>query len=178
MINASQPGGRKASFHSGIPLLIALVVLIFPQPVPAQAHKASTPDPWDKMQVITPVDMVKLLASSDAKKPPIICVGFEFLYKGAHIPGAQFIGPGREAKGIEALKQWATSVSHNTDVVIYCGCCPFKHCPNIRPAYQALHQAGLTHIRVLEIEDSFAKDWVDKRYPVEKGSASRYDTTR
>jgi len=167
----SNSGGYKLwRFRSRILLLIAVVVLIFPQALPAQANKAPTADPWDKTQVISPADLVKLLASSEGKKPPVVCVGFEFLYKGAHIPGARFIGPGREAKGIEALKQWAAGVPRDTDVVIYCGCCPFKHCPNIRPAYQALRQAGLTHIRVLEIEDSFEKDWVDKGYPVEKGT--------
>jgi thiosulfate/3-mercaptopyruvate sulfurtransferase len=170
MINASQPGGRKASFYFRILLLVAAPVLLLPPHLPAQANKASTPDPWDKTQVMTPVDLVKLLASSGAKKPPVVCVGFEFLYKGAHIPGARFIGPGRETKGIEALKQWARSVSPDTDVVIYCGCCPFKQCPNIRPAYEALHQVGLTRIRVLEIEESFEKDWVAKGYPVEKGA--------
>lgn len=117
-----------------------------------------------------PEEFAKLLSNSGGKKPLVVCVGFDFLYKGAHIPGAQFIGPAREAKGIEALKKWAGGIPRGQEVVLYCGCCPFKECPNIRPAFQALQQSGLKRLKVLYLEDNFAKDWVDKKFPVEKES--------
>jgi len=170
----SNSGGQKPwRFHFLILLLMALTVLIVPQTLPAQANKTPTTGPWGKTQLMTPEELVKLLAGSGGAKPLVVYVGFEFLYKGAHIPGARFIGTGREAKGIDALKRWAGSIPHDRDVVIYCGCCPFKQCPNIRPAFQTLREAGLTHLKVLEIDDSFVKGWVQKGYPVEKGTEQK-----
>jgi len=154
-------------------VLAGLTVLLIPQQFLAQAHKNSAADPWDKTQVMTPEDLVKLLTNSDSAKPLVVYVGFEFLYKGAHVPGARFIGPGKDTKGIEALKRWAGSIPPDRDVVIYCGCCPLKQCPNIRPAFQALREMKPTHLKVLFIEESLAKDWVEKGYPVEKGGEQK-----
>jgi len=53
--------------------------------------------------------------------------------------------------------------------VIYCGCCPFDHCPNIRPAYTALNAMGFKKLRVLVLPTNFATDWVDKGFPMQKG---------
>jgi thiosulfate/3-mercaptopyruvate sulfurtransferase len=46
---------------------------------------------------------------------------------------------------------------------------PFGYCPNIRPAFVALHGMGFTRLRVLVMPNNFSSDWVDKGYPVEKG---------
>jgi len=50
--------------------------------------------------------------------------------------------------------------------VIYCGCCPWNHCPNMWPAYNLLHQMGFTHLKALYLPDNFGTDWVNKGYPV------------
>ena len=134
----------------------------------ARQRELTRRDPWNKTQVIMPEELARLLSNSGDKKPLVVCAGFDFLYKGAHIPGAEFIGPAREAKGIGALKKWAHGIPRNQEVVVYCGCCPFKECPNIRPAFQVLHQAGLKRLKVLYLENNFAKDWVEKGLPVEK----------
>jgi hypothetical protein len=96
-------------------------------------------------------------------------VGFDFLFRAAHIPGALNFGPGSKASGIEGLKRWAGSINKNKAVVLYCGCCPWRQCPNVRPAFKAVREAGLKHVKVLYLQDSFVHDWVDKSYPVEKG---------
>ncbi len=153
-----------------ISLLALGMALLICGPGSARPAETTVHDPWDKAQVIMPEELAKLLASPVEKKPLLVYVGFEFLYKGAHIPGAQYFGPGREAKGIEALKKWAGEIPPDEEVVIYCGCCPLKDCPNIRPAFQALHQLGLTRLKILYLEDNFAKNWVEKGFPVEKGS--------
>jgi len=134
----------------------------------AKPPESAKRDPWNKTQVMNPEELAGLLTNSDGKKPLVVCVGFDFLYKGAHIPGSRFIGPGREAKGIETIKKWAGGIPRGQEIVLYCGCCPFKECPNIRPAFQALREAGLKRLKVLYLENSFAKDWVDKGFPVEK----------
>ena len=145
-------------------LAVSLVSLFAPAPCAAQAPAKA--DSWPESQEITPEALAKELKSG--KKPIVVCVGFPVLYQAAHIPGARIEGPAREAAGLERLEKWARSVPRNTPVVIYCGCCPLSKCPNIRPAYQTLHRAGLTHIRVLRLENSFAADWVNKGYPTQR----------
>jgi thiosulfate/3-mercaptopyruvate sulfurtransferase len=137
----------------------------------ATAAENSTPDPWDKSQIIMAEDLAPLIAGPQGKKPQVIYVGFDFLYKSGHIRDAKFVGTGRDAKGIEALKKWARGIKPGQQVVIYCGCCPFKDCPNIRPAFEALHQMGLTQLKVLYLEEGFGPDWLKQGYPSDKGSA-------
>ena len=50
------------------------------------------------------------------------------------------------------------------------GCCPWDHCPNMKPAFKVLHELGYTKVRVVEIPQSFKIDWMDKGFAVE-GSA-------
>lgn len=137
----------------------------------SKAAETAPHDPWDKAQIVMPLDLARMIMAPQGKKPLLIYVGFDFLYKSGHILGAQYVGTGKDSKGIEALKKWAIGVAHDQEVVIYCGCCPFKECPNIRPAFEALRQMGLTQLRVLYLEDGFAKNWLDKGYPSEKGPA-------
>jgi hypothetical protein len=56
----------------------------------------------------------------------------------------------------------------STNLVIYCGCCPLEKCPNLRPAFIALHEMGFTNLRALILPTSFAVDWSDKGLPQEK----------
>lgn len=116
-----------------------------------------------------PADFAKeLSAATSNTKPTIVCVGFHALYEGAHIPGASFHGAGSTAQGLDNLKDWAKPLPRNANIVLYCGCCPLAHCPNIRPAFQALHDMGFTHLRVLILPNDFNTDWIAKGYPVEK----------
>ncbi len=145
-------------------LLISAVALLGGASCAAQTQAKAVP--WPASQSISPQTLARELESG--KKPLIVCVGFPILYEAAHIPGARIEGPARDAAGIKQLEKWARSVSKNKRVVIYCGCCPMSHCPNIHPAYRALRRAGFTHVRVLDLEQSFASDWVNKGYPTSR----------
>jgi hypothetical protein len=61
------------------------------------------------------------------------------------------------------------SLDHAKSIVIYCGCCPWGKCPNIRAAYRQLNSLGFTHVKALYIATNFGTDWASKGYPVEKG---------
>jgi rhodanese-related sulfurtransferase len=122
-------------------------------------------DPWEPSVIIKPADLAERLKAGD--KPVILYVGFPVLYKGAHIPGAEFAGPCSKPEGLAALAKAASALPHDKEIVIYCGCCPFVKCPNIRPAYSALKSAGYTHVRVLQLDTNLHTDWVEKNYPVE-----------
>ena len=119
-----------------------------------------------------PKDVVAQIQSKGAK-PPIFHVGFPVLYRGKHIPGSVFAGPGSKTEGLDALKAAVAKLPRNQEVVIYCGCCPFDRCPNLRPAVALLKQMGFTNVKALNLPTNFAADWVDHGYPVEEGPAAR-----
>ncbi|MGH9356665.1 MAG: rhodanese-like domain-containing protein [Terriglobia bacterium] len=151
-------------------LLLALISVAVPLLIPAASGPMSASAvPWRASQIITPAELAKEIALSKDRRPVIICVGFDALYRGGHVPGALCKGPARDASGIEQLRAWARSTPKDTRVVIYCGCCPFVRCPNVRPAFETLRAEGLTHVQVLDIEDTFVNDWTQKGYPTQKG---------
>jgi thiosulfate/3-mercaptopyruvate sulfurtransferase len=128
-----------------------------------------TSEPWTGTEAVEPAALVKELAGpSTASRPTVVCVGVPSLYRGGHVPGALFHGPASSPEGLADLKRWAQHVSRTTHVVLYCGCCPFAECPNVRPAFTALHDMGFKNVRVLMLPSNFATDWVGKGYPVER----------
>ena len=135
-----------------------------------QAPQRAVADPWSAAQLIEPADFARELSSKKPdSRPTIVYVGFRTLFEGGHIPGATFHGTASTEAGLAGLKTWAASLSRNTDVVLYCGCCPFDRCPNVRPAFALFRDLGFTRLRVLALRTSFAADWAEKNYPIEKG---------
>ncbi len=133
-----------------------------------QAQSANDLEPGSA-QLISPEDLLKILQSPKSEKPLILNVGPHLLYMQAHIPGAEYIGAGSDAQGIASLHRRVKALPRKTFIVLYCGCCPWSHCPNVHPAYNELHKAGFTNVKVLYIADNFGTDWVDKGYPTIKG---------
>jgi hypothetical protein len=70
---------------------------------------------------------------------------------------------------MQQLRKRVEGLSRNRFIVVYCGCCPWKHCPNVAPAYEALRKWGFTKLKVLYIPNNLGTDWVNKGYPFEKG---------
>ena len=120
-------------------------------------------------QLISPEDLVKVLQEPNGQKPLVLNVGPSLLYMQAHIPGAEYLGAASTPQGRQALQNRVKSLPKNASIVLYCGCCPWSHCPNVRPAYNELHQLGFSNVKVLYIADNFGTDWVDKGYPTIKG---------
>ena len=54
-------------------------------------------------------------------------------------------------------------------IVLYCGCCPWEHCPNVRPAYHRARAMGFTRVKVLRIDHDLQRDWAEKGFPVKDG---------
>ena len=120
-------------------------------------------------QLIDPSDLVAILHSPKGEKPLLIQVGSHVLYQEAHIPGSEYIGPAASDNGLQQLRKRVESLPRNKFIVIYCGCCPWSHCPNVKPAIDALQGMGFSNVKVLFIANNFGADWVDKGYPVAKG---------
>ena len=121
------------------------------------------------LRLTNPAELAKALQSSGTKKPLMIQVGSHVLYSQAHIPGSEYIGPAASAAGIEQLRKRVAFLPKNTPIVLYCGCCPWDHCPNVKPADDALQALGFSNVKILYIANNFGTDWVDKGYPVAKG---------
>jgi len=131
---------------------------------------AAPVDPWTAEQTVQPAQFVEELRQSKALHLQVIYVGVRTLYNGGHIPGAVYYGPGSSEQGINDLKKFAATLPKSADVVLYCGCCPLEKCPNLRPAFTALQDMGFARLRVLLLPTSFNVDWVEKGFPVQKGS--------
>ena len=120
-------------------------------------------------RLITPDELVKILQSAKSEKPLMIQVGSHVLYTQAHIPGSEYIGPASSESGLQSLRKRVESLPRNKFIVLYCGCCPWNHCPNVKPADDALRAMGFTNVKVLYIPGNFGMDWVEKGFPVAKG---------
>ena len=121
-------------------------------------------------RLLNPEELVKILQSPKGEKPLMIQVGSHVLYEQAHIPGSEYIGPASREIGILQLRNRVEALPRNKFIVIYCGCCPWSHCPNVKPADDALRTMRFTNVKVLYIPDNFGANWVDKGYPVAKGN--------
>ncbi len=120
-------------------------------------------------RLINPDELLKILQSPKSEKPLMIQVGSHVLYTQAHIPGSEYIGPASSETGLQSLRKRVESLPRSKFIVLYCGCCPWSHCPNVKPADDALHAMGFTVVKILYIADNFGADWVEKGYPVGKG---------
>lgn len=121
-------------------------------------------------QLIQPENLARLLADSTARGPEVLHVGFKFLFQSGHIPQSRYIGPGSKPGGLAALKQALRGIPRRQAVVLYCGCCPWIDCPNVRPAFRVAREMGFRNVRVLYIAKDLQHDWIGKGLPVSKGN--------
>ncbi len=137
------------------------------RPIHAQQPSASSDATIPSSVLLQPNELVVMMQGQE--KPLVLEVGSRVLYAEAHIPGSEYVGAAGSSSGLAALRERLSKLKKDQLIVIYCGCCPWVRCPNIRPAYEQLHAMGFTRVRTLYVNDNFGKDWVDKGYPTEKG---------
>ena len=176
----SLPGARGGNRRARrIALLAAAACLLAAGPAPkadaaaAVADSVTLPrhkpdDPWRADQLVTPQALKRVLDSKSKPTPLLIHVGFGVLYRGGHIPNSIFAGPGSKLDGVASLKQALKDVPKDRPVVLYCGCCPWGDCPNVRPAFRAAEKLGFANVRVLYLPRSLQQDWIDHGYGVER----------
>ncbi len=127
----------------------------------------SDADPRAATAFVKPADLAAVLAGT-GEKPLLLHVGFKVLYRGGAIPGSKYVGPGNSRDGIAAVRAAVKDVPKDRAIVIYCGCCPWDHCPNMRPAYQALVAMGFQDVRALYTPKNLETDWIAHGYPIEQ----------
>jgi rhodanese-related sulfurtransferase len=90
------------------------------------------------------------------------------MFDQAHIPNAEYAGPGNTADGLQVLRNRVAKLSKDAPIVIYCGCCPWTRCPNMAAAFDTLTELGFTNVKAVHIAENFGTDWVDKGFPTAK----------
>jgi hypothetical protein len=136
--------------------LISLLFICFSR-VSAQQGK----EVWTSNQLLEPATLASSITKGETKNLLIVSVGPD-----ATIKGSVEMGPAHEAANLKKLESYLKNVSKDKEVIIYCGCCPFERCPNIRPAFKLLKEMGFKDAKLLNLPKNIKTDWLDKNYPV------------
>ena len=117
-------------------------------------------EPWLPNQLLQPADLAGIIKHPATSRPLIISVG-----PGALIKGSVDIGPANDTTNLAKLMRLLATEKKDREIIIYCGCCPFEHCPNIRPAFILLNQMKFTRHKLVSLPHNIKVDWIDKGYP-------------
>lgn len=149
-------------------LVIVTVTAASPQlKAQTSAHALAAPGadvPWSAQDLVEPATLAARLNSHEHNLPTILNIGAV-----EDIKGAYHIGPVNKPENLARLQSYARSLTTATPVIIYCGCCPFARCPNIRPAYLQLKKLGFTHVMVLNLRVNLKTNWIAKNYALANG---------
>lgn len=164
-------GMKSRALRRSVIVCLLLLLCVFSaetnaqQPPPASGADAVIP----KACLLQPSEVEQILQSSTGEKPLILQVGSHIFYAQAHIRGSEYVGAAGENSGRQSLRERINGLERTRFILIYCGCCPWQKCPNIRPAYQELVSMGFTNVKVLYISQNFGTNWVAEGYPIAKG---------
>jgi hypothetical protein len=136
---------------------------------PGKAGEPGAPASESIGPLLAPASLAGRMADVKEGKVAVLYIGPAKLFGQGRIPGARNVGEAGDDDGRRALSAALASVPKDTEIVLYCGCCPVRSCPNVRPASAALRALGRPNARVLDLPTRFATDWADKGYPVERG---------
>jgi thiosulfate/3-mercaptopyruvate sulfurtransferase len=125
----------------------------------AKSGYAQNPVNWTAEQLMEPAQLAERLQTG-TNVPLIFCVG-----PGALIPNSVDIGQTKEKENLKKLSSSLQSLKRDTAIVVYCGCCPFEHCPNVRPAIALLKELHFTNYKLLNLPHNLKADWLDKGFP-------------
>ena len=147
-------------------LLILFITISFGLTVQAQTSQnisksLDKQDIWEIKDLIQPADLASILTNKKTKKPVILNIGVV-----ENIQGSRNIGAASKKENLDKLKENLNHLPRTTMVVIYCGCCPFEKCPNIRPAFRMMKDMGFSNGRLLNIAVNLKQNWINKGYPM------------
>jgi hypothetical protein len=156
------------TFNYRLPAVL-IFFLIVATSIKAQTSPGTAPtlgplNPWTAKQLIEPSELAAIISSSNPDKPVIFNIGAV-----EDIKGAKHIGAVNKTENLERFKKALYGLPKDTRIIIYCGCCPFAKCPNIRPAFSLLTGLGFTNVKLLDLPVNLKTNWQDKGYAVEPG---------
>lgn len=118
---------------------------------------------WKPEQLMPTAEMAEKIKTNAKDKPLLFNVG-----PMDNIKGSVFVGRGTAVSSIDKMKSTLSMENKNRTVVVYCGCCSYASCPNIKPAFDALIALGFKNAKVLDLPEGIKPDWVAKGYPMEE----------
>ncbi|NJY62724.1 rhodanese-like domain-containing protein [Salinimicrobium sp. CDJ15-81-2] len=137
-----------------------------PDSQPTQESEATSTkinsEPWTEEQLVEPAALAQKIETTNAEDLPVIIS----LGAGNIIPGSKDTGASGEKAGLENLQRELEGLPKDAEIVLYCGCCPFEICPNVRPAFSLLNEMGFTNHHLLNLQENIKVDWIDKGYAV------------
>lgn len=118
-------------------------------------------EPWTQAQLMEPEKLASIINDPSATQPLILNIG-----PAGSIKNSIKVGAANDKDNLDKLKDILSKEDKTRAIVIYCGCCPFKNCPNIRPAFLLLTKMSFTNARLLNLSNNLKMDWINKGYPM------------
>jgi hypothetical protein len=125
------------------------------------SFKTIQKEPWTQEQLLDPHELALTINNPQSHQPIVLSVG-----PAAIIKNSIDLGPAHEKENLDKLKQQLKDIQKDEAIVLYCGCCPFDKCPNIRPAFELLNQMQFKNHKLLNLPHNIKMDWIDHDYPV------------
>ena len=142
-------------------IFISLIAFAFITTAFQHVSAQTSSEPWTPQQLLAPAALAKTINNSKSAQPMIFCVGPQ-----AVIKNSVEIGSAHVAANLNKFKEQISKLPKNANIVIYCGCCPFDVCPNVRPAVNLLKEMKFTNFKLLNLPHNIKADWIDPGYPV------------
>ena len=137
------------------PLMLLCVVLV----LVSSKGRSQNPVNWTNDQLLQPADLSATL-KSNKDVPVIFSIG-----PGSIVPHSREIGMVRDSANLANFKTELAKLPKDTRIVVYCGCCPYEHCPNVRPAIALLKEMKFTNYKLLDLPHNIKVDWIQKGFP-------------
>ena len=138
-------------------MLLLMLLIGFANQLTAQNFT----DPWTPQQLMNTKTLADRIVQNKMKNTVVVNIGPDAVIKNSYNAGV-----GSDSKNIERLQTYLKNISKDKEIVLYCGCCPFEKCPNVRPAFKAVIAAGYKNAKLLNIPKNIKIDWIDNGYPV------------
>lgn len=118
-------------------------------------------DNWTQKDLMEPSTLAAIISNPKAKQAQIFNIGVV-----DDIKGAINMGGVSEKENLGRFKIILSKLPKSTFLVVYCGCCPFERCPNIRPAVNLLKTMGFTNAKLLNLPTNLQQNWISKGFPI------------
>lgn len=132
-------------------------------PTSETISKTTSQEPWSESDLMAPETLANMILEDAINPKYIISIGFENVIK-----NSVDLGPANNPVKLQEFRSYLEKLPKDAELVLYCGCCPFKDCPNIRPAMRLAKEMNFTNVNLLDIENNIRIDWIDLGYPVNK----------
>ncbi len=123
---------------------------------------AQNPQNWTSKDLTAPSDLAATL-KSNKNVPIMFSIG-----PGAIIPNSIDIGMVKDEKNMDKFREQISKLPKTANILIYCGCCPYEHCPDVRPAIALLKNMKFTNYHLLDLPQNIKTDWISKGYPTKE----------